>query len=78
MKILMLRNTMTSAGNARSGDVVDVPDDEANLFIKMNRASVFIETPVIEQVDRSIGLKLSDIKPSKRGRRKIKEDKDAS
>lgn len=74
MKIVILRNTMTSAGNARSGHVIELPDQEARLLIKMNRASEVIDIPVAEEVDRSIGLGSSDIKPIKRGRpRKAKE-----
>lgn len=69
MKILMLRNTMTSAGNARSGHVVDLPEQEANLLIKMNRASAIVDIPVVEEVDRSVGLESSDRKPIKRRRK---------
>lgn len=59
---------MTSVGNARAGLVVELPEAEAVLFIKQNRASEVVNVPVIEETNRSVGLDLSDDKPVKRGR----------
>lgn len=73
MKILILRGTMTSAGNARSGDVIDLPEQEARLLMKMNRASAVVNIPMAQEVDRSIGLESSDVKPIKRGRPRTKK-----
>ena len=74
MQVVILRGTMTSVGNARAGLVFDLPDQEARLLIKMNRASEVIDILVAEEIDRSIGLEMSDVKPIKRGRpRKAKE-----
>lgn len=66
MKIVVLRGTMTSAGNARSGHVIELPDEEAKLMIRNGRASKFIETKIIEEINRSIGLESSDEKQIKR------------
>ena len=66
MKIVFLRGTMTSAGNARSGHVVDLPDAEAKTMIRNGRASEYVEIPTIEMVDRSVGLEQSDDQPAKR------------
>ena len=65
----MLRNTMTSAGNARSGHVVDVPDNEAKMMIRSHRASEFEETKLPDEINRSIGLQFSEEKPIKRRRK---------
>lgn len=70
MKIVFLRGTMTSLGNARAGHVLELPKSEARLMIKNNRASEFVET---ETVDRSIGLENSTEKPVRRGRPKKAE-----
>lgn len=70
MKIVFLRGTMTSLGNARAGHVLELPRNEARLMIKNNRASEFVE---IETVDRSIGLETSTEKPVRRGRPKKAE-----
>jgi len=70
MKIVFLRGTMTSLGNARAGHVLELPKSEARLMIKNNRASEFVE---IETVDRSIGLETSTEKPVRRGRPKKAE-----
>lgn len=59
---------MTSVGNARAGLVVELPEAEAVLFIKQNRASEVVNVPVTEEINRSVGLDLSDDKPAKRGR----------
>lgn len=72
MKIVFLRGTMTSLGNARAGHVLELPKSEARLMIKNNRASEFVEIDVVE-VDRSIGLETSTEKPVRRGRPKKAE-----
>lgn len=59
---------MTSVGNTRAGLVVELPEAEAVLFIKQNRASEVVNVPVTEETNRSVGLDLSDDKPTKRGR----------
>lgn len=72
MKIVILRGTMTSVGNARSGHVVDLPEVEARILLRSNRAAMFVELDVVEQIDRSIGLDTSEEVPTtrKRGRKK--------
>jgi hypothetical protein len=68
MQVLMLRGTMTSVGNARAGLVVELPEAEAVLFIKQNRASAVVNVAEPVEVNRSVGLEVSDDKPTKRGR----------
>lgn len=72
MKIVFLRGTMTSLGNARAGQVFELPGNEARLMIKTNRASEFVEIETIVE-DRSIGLETSTEKPVRRGRPKKAE-----
>jgi len=70
MKVVFLRGTMTSLGNARAGHVLDLPENEARMLIKLGRASEIVEVQEVEKVDRSVGLQSSDEKPVKRGRPK--------
>jgi hypothetical protein len=66
MKLEFIRNTMTSNGNARIGQVLDLPDQEANDLVKNGRCVPYVYQ---ELVDRSIGLS-EETKPVKRGRPK--------
>jgi hypothetical protein len=66
MKLEFIRNTMTSNGNARIGQVLDLPDQEANDLVKNGRCVLYAYQ---ELVDRSIGLS-EETKPVKRGRPK--------
>jgi hypothetical protein len=66
MKLEFIRNTMTSGGNVRIGQVVDLPDYEAKELVKMNRCVPYVSQDL---VDRSIGLS-EETKPVKRGRPK--------
>jgi len=55
---------MTSTGNARIGQVLDLPDHESNDLVKNGRCVPYVYQ---ELVDRSIGLS-EETKPIKRGR----------
>jgi|688.fasta_scaffold02316_44 hypothetical protein len=66
MKLEFIRNTMTSTGNARIGQVLDLPDQEAFDLVKNARCVPYVYQ---ELVDRSIGLS-EETKPIKRGRPK--------
>jgi hypothetical protein len=57
---------MTSTGNARIGQVLDLPDQEAFDLVKNDRCVPYVYQ---ELVDRSIGLS-EETKPIKRGRPK--------
>lgn len=68
MKLEFIRNTITSAGKARIGQVVDLPEDEGRQLVKMNRCVPY-ESQVIQ--NHSIGLETSDAEPIiRRGRPK--------
>ena len=67
MKVEFVRNTMTSAGNARVGQVVELPEQEAKLLIKTGRCAAYQEKVL---VNTSIGLEVSDAPLVKRGRPK--------
>lgn len=67
MKVEFMRNTMTSLGNARIGQVVELPEQEANLLIKACRCAVYQEK-ILENT--SIGLEVSQAPLVKRGRPK--------
>jgi hypothetical protein len=69
MKIVFLRGTMTSLGNARAGQVFELPENEARLMLRNNRASEFVEIKTVVE-DRSVGLETSTEKPVRRGRPK--------
>lgn len=69
MKVVFLRGTMTSLGNARAGQVLELPENEARLMIKNGRASEVVEVQELK-IDRSVGLDCSDEKPTRRGRPK--------
>lgn len=69
MKVVFLRGTMTSLGNARAGQVLELPENEARLFIRNNRASQVVEVEQMK-IDRSVGLETSEEKPIRRGRPK--------
>lgn len=67
MKVEFMRNTMTSLGNARIGQVVELPEQEAKLLIKTGRCAAYQEK-VLENT--SIGLQVSETPLIKRGRPK--------
>jgi hypothetical protein len=69
MNLKFIRNTMTSQGKARMGDVLDLPDSEAKSLIQLERCVLHtFETPL---VNKSLGLETSDATPIvKRGRPK--------
>lgn len=67
MKVEFTRNTMTSSGKARIGQVVELPEQEAKLFIKAGRCSAYVDK-VLENT--SIGLEVSEAPLIKRGRPK--------
>jgi hypothetical protein len=69
MNLYFIRNTMTSQGKARVGDVLVLPDLEAKSLIQMERCVLqSFETPL---VNKSLGLEISDAIPIiKRGRPK--------
>ena len=67
MKVEFVRNTMTSAGNVRIGQVVELPEQEAKLLIKGGRCAQYVER-VLENT--SIGLEVSETPLIKRGRPK--------
>jgi hypothetical protein len=67
MKVEFVRNTMTSSGNARIGQVLELPEQEAKLLIKTGRCAKYIER-VLENT--SIGLEVSETPLIKRGRPK--------
>lgn len=69
LKVVFLRGTMTSQGNARAGQVLELPENEARLFIRNNRASEVVEVEQMK-IDRSVGLETSEEKPTRRGRPK--------
>ena len=67
MKVEFMRNTMTSLGNTRIGQVVELPEQEAKLLIKAARCVAYVER-VLENT--SIGLEISETPLIKRGRPK--------
>lgn len=67
MKVEFVRNTMTSAGNTRVGQVVELPEQEAKLLIKTGRCAAYQEKVL---VNTSVGLEVSDAPLIKRGRPK--------
>jgi len=66
MKLEFIRNTMTSAGKARIGQVLELPEQESKDLVKLSRCVPYVSQ---ELVDRSIGLS-EETKPVKRGRPK--------
>lgn len=67
MKVEFMRNTMTSLGNTRIGQVVELPEQEAKLLMKAGRCAAYVER-VLENT--SIGLEVSETPLVKRGRPK--------
>ena len=69
MNLYFIRNTMTSQGKARVGDVLVLPEIEGKSLIQMERCVLqSFETPL---VNKSLGLEISDALPIiKRGRPK--------
>lgn len=67
MKVEFMRNTMTSLGNTRIGQVVELPEQEAKSMIRAGRCAEFKDTVL---VNTSIGLEVSEAPLIKRGRPK--------
>lgn len=67
MKVEFIRNTMTSLGITRIGQVVDLPEQEAKVMIRDGRCAAYQETGL---VNKSIGLEVSEAPLVKRGRPK--------
>lgn len=67
MKVEFVRNTMTSVGNTRVGQVVELPEQEAKLMIKAGRCAAYQEKVL---ANTSVGLEVSDAPLIKRGRPK--------
>lgn len=67
MKVEFVRNTMTSLGNTRVGQVVELPEQEAKLMIKAGRCATYQEKVL---ANTSVGLEVSDAPLIKRGRPK--------
>lgn len=67
MKVEFVRNTMTSLGNTRVGQVVELPEQEAKLMIKAGRCAAYQEKVL---ANTSVGLEVSDAPLIKRGRPK--------
>lgn len=67
MKVEFMRNTMTSLGNTRVGQVVELPEQEAKLLIKTGRCAAYQEKVL---VNTSVGLEVSEAPLIKRGRPK--------
>ena len=65
MKVEFMRNTMTSLGNTRIGQVVELPEQEAKLMIRAGRCAEYQEQVL---VNTSIGLEVSEAPLIKRGR----------
>jgi hypothetical protein len=69
MNLYFIRNTMTSQGKARVGDVLVLPDLEGKSLIQMERC--VLHTFETQLVNKSLGLEVSDALPIiKRGRPK--------
>lgn len=67
MKVEFIRNTMTSLGNTRIGQVVDLPEQEAKSMIRAGRCAAYQETVL---VNKAVGLEVSEVSLVKRGRPK--------
>jgi len=67
MKVEFIRNTMTSLGNTRIGQIVDLPEQEAKSMIRAGRCATYQETVL---VNKSVGLEVSEVSLVKRGRPK--------
>jgi len=67
MKVEFIRNTMTSLGNTRIGQVVDLPEQEAKSMIRAGRCAAYQERVL---VNKSVGLEVSEVSLVKRGRPK--------
>lgn len=68
MKAQILKNTVTSLGGVKLGDVVDLPNDEFNNLLAMGRVMPYNEP--VEQENRSVALEVSEVKTTKRARKK--------
>lgn len=68
MKAQVLKNTITSLGGVKLGDVIDLPIDEFNNLLAMGRVMPAIEP--VEQENRAVDLEVSEVKTVKRTRKK--------
>jgi hypothetical protein len=65
---LILKDTMASGKKVTAGDIVELNEDIGNQLVGYHKAEETTKKPVSKKVDRSVGLKTSEVKsPKKRG-----------
>tara|TARA_A100001201_G_scaffold143755_1_gene147229 strand:+ start:2034 stop:2309 length:276 start_codon:yes stop_codon:yes gene_type:complete len=70
MKYIILKDTVANKEKVSAGDVVELSVDEGRMLVGFNKAEEYKEKPVRESVDRSVGLKKSSTKPTKKRTKK--------
>ena len=66
MKYIILVDTVANGKKVKAGDIVELPSDVGSSLIGYKKADVYTETKEKKVVDRSVGLKKSEKKLSKR------------
>tara|TARA_R100000734_G_scaffold19093_2_gene18029 strand:+ start:1278 stop:1526 length:249 start_codon:yes stop_codon:yes gene_type:complete len=66
MKYKILQDTMANGQKVHAGDVVELPEIEGNTLIAYMKAEVYVAKSKPKKSDRSVGLKKSDTKPTKK------------
>tara|TARA_R110001599_G_scaffold58328_2_gene160811 strand:+ start:135 stop:392 length:258 start_codon:yes stop_codon:yes gene_type:complete len=65
---LILKDTMAAGKKVSAGDIVELNEDIGNQLVGYFKAEETTKKPVSKKVDRSVGLKTSEVKsPKKRG-----------
>ena len=65
-KYLILKDTVANKQNVKAGEVVDLDVDEGRALVSYNKAELHVAKPKTKKVDRSVGLKTSDVKAPKK------------
>ena len=66
MKYWILKDTVANKQKVNAGDVVELSIDEGRMLIGLNKAQEYKGKPKAKKVDRSVGLKTSDVKTPKK------------
>ena len=65
---LILKDTMAAGKKVSAGDIVKLNEDIGNQLVGYHKAEETTKKEVSKKVDRSVGLKTSEVKsPKKRG-----------
>ena len=65
-KYLILKDTVANKQNVKAGEVVELDVDEGRALVSYNKAELHVAKPKAKKVDRSVGLKTSDVKAPKK------------